>query len=244
MHYVREEVLTDATATKNTIAAELKTILRGITERARIAFGIGSSKYSLFHTKDLSKLPDSELLLFSRVVKRSADTYHTELLPVGLTAAMITALDAKNTDFEIAVNSQRTAIAMRDAATNNRSEKALELYNLMTSYCETGKVIWYETNEACYNDYVIFGANGQPVTLIAPTEFICDNTAHKFTWTAIDNATSYEIQTLNGHTDWTQLWTGSDTQYIYTPSPGTTAQYRIRARNSSGYGPICDAINI
>jgi len=237
-------VLVDATTTKNTIANDLRIMIRGFAERARMAFGAESGKYKLFHNKDLTKMNDSELLVFGRMVKRSADLYHTELLVYGLTALMITNLNTKNNDFEDAINDQRNAVADRDAATNNRAKKAVELYDLLTSYCETGKVIWYETNEAYYNDYVIFGSNGQPVTLIAPDDFSYDSPTHKFAWTAIENATSYAIESSVNHTDWSQLWTGSDTQFEFIPTTGPTTEYRCRGRNSAGYGPFCDAITI
>ncbi len=149
---------TDATNMKNTVATELKTMIRSFIERARLAFGADDPRFSLFYTKDLSKLTDSELLVFGRMVKRSADSYAAELLATGLTPIMIAALDTKNNDFEDAIYAQRTAIVARDAATNNRAEKALELYDLLMSYCETGKVIWREVNEALYNDYIIFGS--------------------------------------------------------------------------------------
>ena len=51
---------------------------------------------------------------------------------------------------------QGQAIANRDNAAKERVEKANELYALLTRYCEIGKSIWYETNEAKYNDYIIY----------------------------------------------------------------------------------------
>ena len=237
-------VLMDATALKNTIAGELRVMLRGFSERARLCFGADLPKYNLFHSKDLSKLPDSELLLFSRMVKRSADTYATELLAFGLTPAMITDLNTKNNAFEAALDAQRFAIADRDAATTDRGEKAMEIYNLLVSYCETGKVIWNGVNQAYYNDYVIFGPNGSLLTLIPPIDFTYNNSEKKFTWSALSNATSYEIEMCENHVDWAVLWTGTANEYSYIPGAGLSIEYRCRARNSSGYGPYCDPISI
>ena len=237
-------IMITSTAAKNTLATDLRTLLRGVSERARLAFGINDGRYILFHSGDLSKMPDSDLLTFSRMVKRSADIHHTELLTFGLTALMITALDTKSDDFEAAINAQLSAIASRDIATNNRSAKALELYNMMISYCETGKVIWNGVNDAKYNDYVIFGPSGNLLTLVAPYDFAYDNITHKFTWSEISNATSYEIQYSENHVDWLSLWTGSDLEYAYIPTVGHDTEFKCRARNSTGFGDFSDAITI
>jgi len=237
-------VMIAATNTKNTIANDLRILLRGVSERARLAFTANDARYALFHSKDLSKLTDPDLLFFARTCKRSADLYDTELLVYGLTALMITALDTKTDDFEAAVNNQLTAIAARDMATNNRLKKAVELYDILINYCETGKVIWYGVNDACYNDYVIFGPSGNLLTLIPPTDFAYDNIPHKFTWSEISNATSYEIQISENHVDWLPLWTGSDTEYAYIPTVGHDAEFKCRARNSTGFGDFSDAITI
>ena len=237
-------VLINATAAKNTLAEELRVLLRGLSERARLAYGTTNGNYQLFHSKDLSKLSDAELLTFARTAHRSAVTYATELLAFGFTALMITALQTKIEDMQDAVDDQLTAIAARDIATNNRSAKALELYNMMISYCETGKVIWYGVNDAKYNDYVIFGPSGNLLTLVPPYDFAYDNIAHKFTWSEISNATSYEIQYTDNHVDWLSLWTGSDTEYSYVPTVGHDSEFKCRARNSTGYGDFSDAITI
>ncbi|MCX6154482.1 MAG: hypothetical protein NT007_10000 [Candidatus Kapabacteria bacterium] len=189
-------VLVSATAAKNTIANDLRIMLRGIDVRAKMCFSSDMGKYSLFHSPTLSKLSDAELLIFSRMVKRSADLYHTELAVYGLTSTMITDLDTKSDDFETAIDTQRNAVAARDMATNNRTKKATELYDLLMSYCDIGKVIWYETNEAKYNDYVIYGTSGSG--LAAPTGFdgifgITPAPHIDMTWDAVSGATSYDI---------------------------------------------------
>jgi len=237
-------VMIDATNTKNTLAADLRVMLRSFTERARLTFGIGTAKYELFHTKDMTKLTDSELLLFARAVKRSATLHATDLAAGGLTTAMITALDAKIDAFEAAYIDQREAIAARDAATTDRAAKALELYGLLTTHCETGRVIWNGVNQAYYNDYVIFGANGQLLTLYAPVDFAYDNTVHKFTWLAQDNATSYEIEASANHVDFVQIYAGANAEFAFIPPGGDSSEYRCRCRNTAGYGPYCDSITI
>jgi len=237
-------VMIEATATKNTLANDLRVILRTFSERARLAFGADAVKFKLFHTKDLSRLTDSELLVFGRGVKRSASLHSAALAAGGLTALMITDLDTKLDAFEAAMIDQTDAIAARDEATTDRVAKALELYGLLTTHCETGRVIWNGVNQAKYNDYVIFGANGQLLTLFAPDNFAYDNMTHKFTWLAQDNATSYELEASANHVDWTQIYAGADAEFAFIPPGGDSSEYRCRCRNTAGYGPYCDAITI
>lgn len=191
-----ESPLISATSAKNNYATELRIILRGIDHRANMAFSDDPGRLRMFHANNLSRTSDSELLVFSRVVKRACDTYHTELLPFGLTSTMITDLNTLNNDFEIALETQRIAVAARDVATNDRAKKATELYDLMMKYCDTGKVIWYEINEAKYNDYVLFGSSGSGLS--APTGFdgifgITPAPHVDLTWNSVSGATNYDI---------------------------------------------------
>ena len=237
-------VMIDATDLKNSLANDVRVMLRSFSERARLTFADDRGKYGLFHTKDLSKLPDSDLHLFGREVKRTATLYATELAAGGLTTAMITALDTKLDDFEAALTDQKKAIAARDAATTNRSAKAIELYGLLTTHCETGRVIWNGVNQAYYNDYVIFGPSGQLLTLYAPVDFAYDNILHKFTWLPQDNATSYEIEASSNHVDYIQIYAGANSEFAFIPPGGDSSDYRCRCRNTAGYGPYCDSITI
>ena len=233
-----QAIVISATASKNTFANNLRIMIRGIDQRAYLAFGNDEGKYGLFHTSNLSKLTDSELLVFGRMVKRSCDLYHTELLVYGLTALMITALDDLNDDFEDSMDTQQSAIASRDAATNNRAKKASELYNLLIRYCDTGKVIWYETNEAYYNDYVIYGtgSSGLPNKVQGFT-FDFDNNI--FHWTAVSNASSYEVEMSVNDIDWTNIYSGTATE-LYYPAQEGTLFFRCRAVNATGAGNWSD----
>jgi hypothetical protein len=231
-------VLKSSTANKETLSNELRIMLRGIDQRAYLAFSSDEGKYGLFHTGSLSKLTDSELLVFGRQVKRSCDLYHTELLVYGLTALMITALNTLNNDFETSMDTQQTAISARDAATNNRAKKAMELYELMMKYCDVGKTIWYETNEAYYNDYVIFGtsSSGLPSKV---QNFNFNYETNMFTWTAISSATSYEIEFSPNNIDWTNKYTGTAAEAYYCSQEGTWF-FRCRATNDAGPGSWSD----
>ena len=225
----------NATQSKNTIANDLRIMLRTFTTRAKLAFGENTGTYNRFYIKDISHLNDNDLLVFSQMVSRAAVELHTELALVGLTQAMIDDLDDKNLAFEDAIEAQGIAINDRDDASNDRIKKANELYGLLTRYCEIGKTIWYETNEARYNDYLIY-TGSSPGSLEAPTGISFTLANMKVRWLPVVNATSYaaEISNDNG-INYTEIYAGSENEFIFDGSYENNLKLRVRARNSGGF---------
>jgi len=98
-----------------------------------------------------------------------------------LTAAIITELTNACQAFEDAFAEQRKAIANRDIATENRAEIGNALYEKLMNYCGFGQAIWVETNEAKYNDYVIYTSSGGLVNplVMAIDAGVTENIIHK-----------------------------------------------------------------
>ena len=229
------------TFVKNERANELRIMLRPFATRAKLVFGDNDGIYNMFHKKDLSRLNDQDLYLFAKVVHDSSEEYLTELTPVGMTQDMIDDLGALILSFYNAMFAQGQAIANRDNAAKERVEKANELYALLTRYCEIGKSIWYETNEAKYNDYIIYSGTS-PGSLTAPQNFMFDPINYDFSWSAVENATSYILQSSTDGTNWTEYWAGHETTCAYEESPTTIMYFRVLAHNSSGNGPASNTL--
>lgn len=65
--------------------------------------------------------------------------------------------------FDQAIADCDDAIADREIATEERTEKANLLYADLVKLCTFGKEIWAHSNEAKYNDYVIYNTpTGSP----------------------------------------------------------------------------------
>ena len=94
------------------------------------------------------------------------DTARDNLLALvdeGITEEILVDTEALISGFNKAVSDQLTAIRIRDKATTDRITKGNALYRAVVKACNTGKDIWYETDESLYNDYVIYNtASGQP----------------------------------------------------------------------------------
>jgi hypothetical protein len=230
----------NATQTKNTIASELKVMLKPFTTRAKLVYGENSGTYNRFYLKDISHSNDNDLLVFSQMVSRAAVELLTELATVGLTQDMIDDLDDKNLAFADAIEAQGIAVNSRDDASNNRIKKANELYGLLSRYCEIGKTIWYETNEARYNDYVLYAPSAGSLTAPTGLRFSFSNLA--FYWEMVEHASSYQVEaSLNG-SDYFEMYAGSDLVCAYTPVQEGWMWYRARARNANGFGPYSDVL--
>lgn len=102
------------------------------------------------------RLDGGKLSYVARRVHRVASNLLTELESEGLTQEILDELTTRLETYEQALASQKDAIADRDIATENRVEKANEIYDLLVKYCNTGKQIWEDTNQAKYNDYIIY----------------------------------------------------------------------------------------
>ena len=146
----------EATEKKDLIAENLKVAIREIMTRAQSKYGVHGARYKKFGTEGMDVMDDPHLLVCGRRVKRIATEFTAELATKGLTAAMITALNNLNQDFEDALDKKSDAIATRDVATEDRIEMGNTLYKKLADYADLGKTIWITRDEAKYNDYVLY----------------------------------------------------------------------------------------
>jgi len=161
-----EELLGDqisATQRKDEAGVLLRDAVSEVMQRVANRFGSQSGKYRKFGVSGLSDLDGGKLSLTARRVLRVAQSMLSELESEGLTQEVLDELNTRLEIYDQALSIQEDAIADRDIATENRVEKANEIYTLLVKYCNTGKKIWEDTNEAKYNDYVIYDTpTGQP----------------------------------------------------------------------------------
>ena len=229
------------TKIKNELANALRIELRAYNTRAKLIYDADSGTYNLFYKKDMSKLNDRDLFLFAELVKESSEEHLTELAKAGLTQAMIDELAALNTSFYDAMFAQSQSIANRDNAANERVKMSNELYDLLIKYCEVGKNIWYEVNEAKYNDYVIYYKT--PGSLDSPKHLRFFRGSKIFMWDVVANATSYEMQMSVDQSEWSQVYYDQWNEVTYDLPDGIT-YYRVRAHNAGGFGEFSSIMMI
>ena len=166
-----EAIKIEFTAQKDAARNALAKTMRTILNMAQNVFGLASAKYKEFGASDLSRQSDAELVRNARIMTVTADKYLTELASEGLTADKITTLSNQRDILDIAIDAQAKGISDRDLATEDRVEILNILYRLVIKYAGIGQDIFYETDEAKYNDYVIYNTpSGQPEELPTPVE--------------------------------------------------------------------------
>ncbi|MCX6154157.1 MAG: hypothetical protein NT007_08355 [Candidatus Kapabacteria bacterium] len=225
-----------ATAAKNDLALQVKDTTRDMATRVSIKYGANSGQYARLGLKNVSTMSDDTLIVASRRVMRVVTEYKTDLASVGLTQGMIDDYEDIINSFEDAKITQLDKIALRETKVTDRVNKGNDLYGHVTDYCDLGKRVWNGVDPAKESDYVIYGANGGGGVLTAPTNFVYNFHTNDFSWDAVTNATSYQIETSDNGTDWAEIYADAAMNFNYIPTSGVDKYYRVRARNSSGFG--------
>ncbi len=151
------------TEEKDKARGVVTTALRTIFVAAANVYGVKSRHYSAFGTSGLSKLKDSDMIRNGRLVLSTARKYSSELADEGITSEFLDDTETKLNTFDKARDEQVMAERDRDIETADRITKGNGLYRALVKVCNTGKDLWYEVDEAKYNDYVIYNTpSGQP----------------------------------------------------------------------------------
>ena len=156
----------EATEAKDAAMEAVKSDIRSIMTRVESKHKSKTARYRRFGTKGLNEMYNGEVLSCGRRVVRVATAVLADYADVGLTAVIITELETKCQTLEEKLDAQADAIADRDIATEDRIEMGNALYGKLMNYCSFGQQIWSETDEAKYNDYIIYTSEGklsQPV---------------------------------------------------------------------------------
>lgn len=151
-----EAVKIELTNKKDAARSALEKTMRTILNMAENTFRFGSAKHREFGVSDVSRQPDAELVRNARIMSVTAEKYLDELKNEGLTQDKITTLIAQRDRLDLAIDAQAKGISDRDVATEDRIETLNTLYRLLTKYAGIGQDIFFETDEAKYNDYIIY----------------------------------------------------------------------------------------
>ena len=164
---IKIELTAQKDAARNALAKTMRTILN----MAQNVYGLASAKYKEFGASDLARQSDAELVRNARIMTVTAEKYLTDLASEGLSADKITTLSTQRDTLDLAIDAQAKGISDRDVATEDRVETLNILYRLLIKHAGIGQDIFYETDEAKYNDYVIYDTpSGEPEQLPPPIE--------------------------------------------------------------------------
>ena len=161
-----------AVAERNTAMQVVTDDAEGILRRAVQKFGADSPKIKLFGFEGYNGLRDQEKLLVAKQVHTVAASMLTDLSTEGLTAPILAQIDTNITNAGAKALAKNMAVSLRDSKVNERITLANDMYSDIVKLADTGKHVWEDTNEAFYNDYVLYpgqgaGANVSEITVPA-----------------------------------------------------------------------------
>ncbi|MCY0977610.1 hypothetical protein PGH12_18220 [Chryseobacterium wangxinyae] len=151
-----EAIKMDLTEQKDAARKALEKSMRSIFKMAENVFGLYSAKYKEFGNAGISQLSDAEVVRIAKMMSVTVEKYLPQLADEGLTFDKINTLITQREALDVAIDAQAQGVSDRDVAAEGRIEALNKLYQLLTKYAGTGKDIFYETNEAKYNDYIIY----------------------------------------------------------------------------------------
>ncbi|MEP7168991.1 MAG: hypothetical protein ABI855_06425 [Bacteroidota bacterium] len=158
-----------AVENKDAAAELLRVKIRSVRTMAENKWGDHAARFRTYDFKDMSELPDDDLVKLGKRVSRVGNKQLVDLASEGLDAAFLTALDVLVTDLDRKIDFVKGAEENRDIATEDRIEAGNALYKVLVRFCNTGKDIWINRDEAKYNDYVIYDTpSGGPEPPIVP----------------------------------------------------------------------------
>lgn len=144
------------TENKDSARSVLEKSMRTIFNMAANKFGTKSAQYRAFGEADISNQSDAEIVRTCKVMVTAARANLPALESEGLTEEKIEKLNSHGIALDESIDAVAKEVSDRDIATEKRVEELNALYALVIKYAGIGQDIFYEENEAKYNDYVIY----------------------------------------------------------------------------------------
>jgi hypothetical protein len=119
-------------------------------------FGTKSAQYRAFGDAEISRQSDAEIVRTCKVMATAASQNLAALASEGLTQEKIDKLNDHGIALDDNIDAVAKGVTDRDIATEKRIEALNALYALVIKYAGIGQDIFYDVNEAKYNDYVIY----------------------------------------------------------------------------------------
>lgn len=219
----------------------VKETIRNMAMRVALKWGENSGQYRRLGITGMNNFTEEKLLVQARSIHGNMTLWLTDLASTGLTQDLLDDFSDANDAFEAARNAQNTASNVRDNMTELRITKGNELYALVSAYCELGKRVFAVSSPARYNDYIIYSPAAGAITPPTGLQFVLSNMT--ISWNSVPNATSYTVEASQDNLVYQEIYSGSDTSFVYVPEFFGNTYIKCRARSASGYSDFSQAYN-
>jgi hypothetical protein len=158
----KQAAVSEATLVRDSIANTVLLELRSVRTMAQNKFGVKSPTYRGFGFEGMDNLSDDSLYFVGTGALNAAILVKTELADQGLTEDMLDQIQVDLTSLHEAILGKLKADKFRDSHTQFRIDSGNEIYREVVQICNIGKDIFRNTDEAKYNDFVIYNtASGE-----------------------------------------------------------------------------------
>ena len=172
-------------------------------------------------------------LLQNAYLKATSVAYNADLIANGFSAADITMIDTLSNELTTRTNDQQNYLDDTFLRTENRTEAFNKVWDEMVKISNASKMI-FKDSPARIEVFLLYPEGPGPGSLTAPQNFMFDPVNYDFSWSAVENATSYILQSSTDGTNWTEYWAGHETTCAYEESPTTIMYFRVLAHNAGG----------
>ncbi len=158
----------EATADKDKLAESIRVQVRVIRNMAELQYH-KTGNYKTFGFEGMDEMSDPNLYRLAKRVVRVGTKLLPDLEGRGLTQDMLTNLQQTAGDFDKAMDTQENEIENRDLQTQQRITLGNALYAVLVELASIGKSLYQDTNEAKYNDYVLYDEKKSSTPAVPPT---------------------------------------------------------------------------
>ncbi|MCX6153316.1 MAG: hypothetical protein NT007_04065, partial [Candidatus Kapabacteria bacterium] len=180
-------------------------------------------------------------LLQSSYEIANSTAYKATLISEGFLQADITKLNTLFDDLSEKISTQQDFIRHSYARTEDRAVAFNKVWDTMVKISTAAKQI-FKDSPAKVEYYLLYPSSGGGGSLTPPANFAYNFSSNIFSWDSVTNATSYQIEASDNGTDWSEIYADAAASFTYIPASGVTKHYRVRARNSNGFGAFGTAL--
>ena len=220
---------------RNQLRNELHYFLKRLAIAAKNVFKHEPSIYNTMALTKTAKLNDSEFVIEANNIYENAVHHKTKLEVEGIDAEFLTNFETKLTEMRAVMRTIDVTFNTREHKTEERIKISNTLYETLAKYCDYGKLLYEDVSPAKYNDYLLTPV--QPGALKSPTNLIYHIKETTLTWDIVLHATSYVVEYSQDGEHFTEVYSGAEAFCIFTPPVEGWGYYKVRGRNSAGYGP-------
>ena len=220
---------------RNELRETIQHYLKRLALAAKNVFKNAPSIYNALVLPNVAKLTDKVFVVDISNVYKNAVQNKTKLEAEGIDTNYLTNFETKIDEFNAAMRTVEETLNQRETKTEQRIKLANTLHDTLSKYCDYGKFLYEDVSPAKYNDYLMTPV--QPGALKSPTNLIYHIKETTLTWDIVLHATSYVVEYSQDGEHFTEVYSGAEAFCIFTPPVEGWGYYKVRGRNSAGYGP-------